>query len=73
MHVNFHVQHVLKMSLNSEPPQRLPTTDQDCLSCRIIGTAALTTVGLYALRQSRIQAPGSVAGKRIVGALGICM
>jgi hypothetical protein len=55
-----------------------PTTTQkqsqpeDCISCRIVGTAALATVGLYALQQSRAHAPGSVMGKRIVGGLGVC-
>ncbi|KAH9947172.1 hypothetical protein B0H21DRAFT_692405 [Amylocystis lapponica] len=45
---------------------------QECLTCRIIGTAALGGVGIYALKMSRAKAPGSIAGKRIVAGLGIC-
>jgi len=56
-----------------EPYERdRPSTQADCLSCRIIGTATLAIVGLYALRQSRARAPGSVLGKRVVGGLGVC-
>ncbi|OBZ66464.1 hypothetical protein A0H81_13607 [Grifola frondosa] len=39
---------------------------KDCLACRVIGTAALGGVGVYALNQSRAHAPGSLIGKRIM-------
>jgi hypothetical protein len=53
-------------------PSMQDKLEPECLSCRIIGTATLAIVGLYALRQSRARAPGSVLGKRIVGGLGVC-
>ncbi len=43
---------------------------QDCVACRVIGTGALAGVGIYALNMSRARAPGSVMGKRIMGAVG---
>lgn len=45
---------------------------QECLTCRIIGTAALAGTGVYALNQSRAHAPGSVVGKRIMAGVGVC-
>jgi hypothetical protein len=45
---------------------------QGCLSCRVIGTGTLGAVGVYALRQSRRQAPGSPLGKRIMASVGVC-
>ncbi|KZT01314.1 uncharacterized protein LAESUDRAFT_664173 [Laetiporus sulphureus 93-53] len=45
---------------------------QDCLACRVIGTAALGGVGVYALNQSRAHQPGSIVGKRIMAGLGVC-
>ena len=45
---------------------------KECLSCRIIGTASLGAVGLYALNQSRPHQPGSLLGKRILAGVGIC-
>ena len=45
---------------------------EDCLACRVIGTAALGGVGVYALQQSRAHAPGSVVGKRIMAGVGVC-
>ena len=45
---------------------------KDCLACRVIGTAALGGVGIYALNQSRAHAPGSIAGKRVMAGLGVC-
>jgi hypothetical protein len=44
---------------------------RDCLSCRIIGTAALGITGLYALNQARPHAPGSPLGKRLIGVTGL--
>lgn len=44
---------------------------QDCLPCRVIGTGAMAGVGTYALNMSRARAPGSVMGKRIMGAVGV--
>ncbi|CCM05387.1 uncharacterized protein FIBRA_07603 [Fibroporia radiculosa] len=52
--------------------QSQPRQPQDCLACRVIGTAALGGVGIYALNQSRAHQPGSVVGKRIVAGLGVC-
>ncbi|PSS34081.1 hypothetical protein PHLCEN_2v1875 [Hermanssonia centrifuga] len=49
-----------------------PDVYQDCLACRIVGTAALGGVGIYALNQSRAHAPGSIVGKRIMAGLGVC-
>ncbi|KAI0330038.1 hypothetical protein GY45DRAFT_1346206 [Cubamyces sp. BRFM 1775] len=50
----------------------LPQNPKDCLACRVVGTAALGGVGIYALNQSRAHAPGSVVGKRIMAGLGVC-
>ncbi|KAI0321225.1 hypothetical protein OF83DRAFT_371751 [Amylostereum chailletii] len=44
---------------------------QDCMACRVIGTASLGTVGLYALHQSRAHQPGTIFGKRIMAGVGI--
>ncbi|KAI1790076.1 hypothetical protein LXA43DRAFT_530342 [Ganoderma leucocontextum] len=61
--------------LNSETPRTQPVSAQaeyqDCLACRVIGTGALAGVGIYALTMSRARAPGSVIGKRIMGAVGV--
>lgn len=46
---------------------------KDCLPCRLVGTATLGGVGIYALYQSRAQAPGSAVGKRVMAGLGVCM
>lgn len=46
---------------------------KDCLSCRIVGSATFAGVGIYALRQSRASAPGTLAQKRIIGGLGVGM
>ena len=43
----------------------------ECLSCRLVGTGALGSVGSYALWQSRAAAPGSLGQKRAVAGLGI--
>src|SRR5260370_41480217 len=53
---------------SSPPSQRVPA---DCLSCRIIGTGALGSTGLYALNQSRAHQPGSPVGKRIMAGIGV--
>ncbi|KZT63107.1 hypothetical protein DAEQUDRAFT_734204 [Daedalea quercina L-15889] len=45
---------------------------QDCLACRVVGTAALAGLGIHALNQSRAHQPGSLMGKRIMGGLGMC-
>ncbi|KAJ3551119.1 hypothetical protein NM688_g4917 [Phlebia brevispora] len=45
---------------------------EDCLPCRIVGSAALGGVGIYALNQSRAHQPGSIVGKRILAGLGVC-
>ncbi|PCH37575.1 hypothetical protein WOLCODRAFT_84404 [Wolfiporia cocos MD-104 SS10] len=45
---------------------------QDCLACRVIGTAALGGAGIYALNQSRAHQPGSMVGKRIMAGVGVC-
>ncbi|KAI0065752.1 hypothetical protein BV25DRAFT_1797717 [Artomyces pyxidatus] len=56
------------MSVSSAQTGQLPA---DCLSCRIIGTGALGTVGVYALNQSRAHQPGSLVGKRILAGVGV--
>jgi len=45
--------------------------NNDCLSCRIIGTGALVGVGSYAIVQSRPPAPGTLVQKRILAGLGV--
>ncbi|KAH9831778.1 uncharacterized protein C8Q71DRAFT_714852 [Rhodofomes roseus] len=45
---------------------------QDCLACRIIGSAALAGLGVHSLNQSRAHQPGTPMGKRIMAGLGIC-
>ena len=45
--------------------------DNDCLSCRIIGTGAFIGVGSYAIAQSRPLAPGTLVQKRILASLGV--
>ncbi|KAI0768287.1 hypothetical protein BD413DRAFT_134165 [Trametes elegans] len=51
----------------------LQRNPKDCLACRVIGTAALGGLGVYALNQSRAHAPGSVVGKRLMGGVGVCL
>lgn len=41
-----------------------PTTEQDCLSCKIIGTAAFSSIGLYAYHL-RAVTPKSEKGNRL--------
>ncbi|KAL5484812.1 hypothetical protein ACEPAI_7454 [Sanghuangporus weigelae] len=53
------------------------TTQQECLSCKIIGTAAFGTVGLYALQQSRLPvgqkgAPKGPVARRVMAGVGLC-
>ncbi|KAF8909909.1 hypothetical protein CPB85DRAFT_1306967 [Mucidula mucida] len=45
----------------------------DCLSCRLIGTGALSGLGGYALWQSRAAAPGSLMGKRALVGVGLVL
>lgn len=45
---------------------------KECLTCRVIGTAALAGVGVYALNQTRPHAPGSIMGKRVMAGVGVC-
>ena len=49
-----------------------PSSYNDCLTCRAIGSGALAATGIYAFRMSRPSAPGSVVGKRIMAGLGVC-
>lgn len=49
-----------------------PSSYNDCIACRIIGSGAFAATGIYALRMSRPSAPGSIVGKRIMGGLGVC-
>lgn len=55
----------------SAPVRREEKPYQDCMSCRIIGTAALGGVGLAALNKSRAHQPGSVMGKRLMAGMGV--
>ncbi|KAI5118196.1 hypothetical protein M0805_005550 [Coniferiporia weirii] len=57
---------------HQEQEQVQEKTQQECLSCRIIGSGALGAVGVYALNQSRAHQPGSLAGKRVMAGVGIC-
>ncbi|KAI0783440.1 hypothetical protein C8Q75DRAFT_725843 [Abortiporus biennis] len=57
---------------NSNSSSDVQSGPKDCLTCRIIGTAALAGTGVYALNQSRAHAPGSIIGKRIMAGVGIC-
>ncbi|TFL07746.1 hypothetical protein BDV98DRAFT_600012 [Pterulicium gracile] len=54
--------------MSNPPPQVI--LNRDCLSCRLVGSGTLGGVGLYALYQTRPAAPGSAAGKRLVGVVG---
>ncbi|TFK54296.1 hypothetical protein OE88DRAFT_1732971 [Heliocybe sulcata] len=59
---------------SDRPAQTAGTVEQvqqECLTCRIIGTGALAVTGAYALNMSRAHQPGSIMGKRIMGALGV--
>ncbi|KAI0705620.1 hypothetical protein C8Q76DRAFT_801360 [Earliella scabrosa] len=56
----------------SQNQVELPAYPQECLACRVIGTGAFGGVGIYALYQSRAQAPGSAVGKRFMAGLGVC-
>ncbi|KAG1717489.1 hypothetical protein EDB19DRAFT_1255454 [Suillus lakei] len=49
-----------------------PSSYNDCITCRIIGSGAFAATGIYALRMARPSAPGSIVGKRIMGGLGFC-
>ncbi|PFH52055.1 hypothetical protein AMATHDRAFT_2538 [Amanita thiersii Skay4041] len=44
---------------------------QDCLGCRVVGSATFASVGAYALWQSRAAAPGTLLQKRITTVLGL--
>lgn len=46
-------------------------TKQDCFTCRLIGSGALTATGFYALYSARTKAPGSRFGKGVVGLIGL--
>lgn len=45
---------------------------KECFTCRLTGTAALGSLGIYALNQSRPRAPGSIMGKRVMAGVGVC-
>ncbi|KAF8995460.1 hypothetical protein BDQ17DRAFT_1171804, partial [Cyathus striatus] len=49
------------------------TEIQDCLACRVVGSASFTGIGSYALWQSRAAAPGALVHKRMLGGLGVGM
>ncbi|KAG2126488.1 hypothetical protein BD769DRAFT_799917 [Suillus cothurnatus] len=48
------------------------SSNDDCMTCRVIGSGAFAATGIYALRMTRPSAPGSIVGKRIMGGLGVC-
>lgn len=50
-----------------------PLTAEDCLSCRIIGSVAMTGVGIYALQLARPTQPGPPLVKRVYTGIGIVM
>jgi hypothetical protein len=66
-----------KTSSPASPSDHLLTVSQpdngprDCLACRVVGSAALGTVGVYALHMARAHQPGSVLGKRIMAGVGV--
>jgi hypothetical protein len=61
------------MSTLQQPEQvQLKQQDPECITCKIIGSAAFAGVGIYALQMSRARAPGSVVGKTIMGGVGVC-
>ncbi|VDB91643.1 unnamed protein product [Peniophora sp. CBMAI 1063] len=68
------------MSSNT-PTQVLPTevkpadplAAEDCLSCRVIGSVAMTGVGIYALQLARPTQPGPPVVKRIYTSIGVVM
>lgn len=66
--------HSIATNPTAPDPSVVPqaSTYNDCLTCRIIGSGAFATTGIYALRMSRRSAPGSIVGKRIMGGLGVC-
>ena len=43
---------------------------QDCLQCRVVGTATFAGLGIYSFMQARRATPGSLWEKRIAVALG---
>ncbi|KAI5889315.1 uncharacterized protein SCHCODRAFT_02634157 [Schizophyllum commune H4-8] len=43
---------------------------QDCLQCRVVGTATFAGLGVYSFMQARRATPGSLWEKRIAVALG---
>ncbi|KAG1838393.1 hypothetical protein DFJ58DRAFT_814257 [Suillus subalutaceus] len=49
-----------------------PSSYNDCMTCRVIGSGAFAATGIYALRMARPSTPGSIVGKRIMGGLGVC-
>ncbi|KDQ19557.1 hypothetical protein BOTBODRAFT_153491 [Botryobasidium botryosum FD-172 SS1] len=55
-----------------QAPLQAPRKLGDCTACRVTGTVALTGLGLHCLNQSRRHAPGSVGGKRVMAAVGLC-
>ncbi|KAG8926224.1 hypothetical protein FRC02_009055 [Tulasnella sp. 418] len=55
----------------THPPEAQKAEYQDCLGCRIVGTVALSGVGLHALNASRAHKPGSPLERRIMGAVGV--
>ena len=50
-----------------------PLSNEDCLSCRVIGSVAMTGVGIYALQLARPTQPGPPAVKRVYTGIGILM
>ncbi|TRM70090.1 hypothetical protein BD626DRAFT_563778 [Schizophyllum amplum] len=43
---------------------------QDCLQCRVVGTATFAGLGIYSFMQARRASPGALWEKRIAVALG---
>ncbi|KAL5506926.1 hypothetical protein ACEPAH_6382 [Sanghuangporus vaninii] len=61
----------------SQDIQAHQAVQQECLSCKVIGTAAFGAVGVYALRQSRVPvdhpgAPKGPVARRIMAGVGFC-
>ncbi|RPD70688.1 hypothetical protein L226DRAFT_447851, partial [Lentinus tigrinus ALCF2SS1-7] len=48
------------------------TRIQNSTMCNILGKPAACVVGIYTLNRSRVHAPGSVVGKRLMAGMGVC-
>lgn len=59
--------------VNRSLVNQIEAGNENCLSCRIIGSGTFAGVGIYALMQARATAAGTPAQKKIIGGLGVGM